>query len=66
MLQKAGINARAPPSDYGDEEYDKMSQMGISQHEKNMEKNKKNGENKINQTPSKGLYCRYSQFMKMP
>jgi hypothetical protein len=25
MLQKAGINARAPPSDYGDEEYDQMS-----------------------------------------
>ncbi len=67
MLQKAGINARAPPSDYGDEEYDQMSKIGMSQHEKNMEKNKrKDGENKINQTPSKSLYCRYREFMKMP
>ena len=67
MLQKAGINARAPPSDYGEEEYDQMSQIGMSQHGKNMEKNKNNdGGNKINQTPSKGIYCRYREFMKMP
>lgn len=39
----------------------------MSQHEKNMEKNKKKDEeNKINQTPSKSLYCRYREFMKMP
>ncbi len=67
MLQKAGINARAPPSDYGDEEYDQMSQMGGNQHEKHKEKNKKNDEgNKINLTPSKAMFCRYREFMKMP
>jgi len=25
MLQKAGINVKAPPSDYGDEAYDRVS-----------------------------------------
>jgi hypothetical protein len=41
--------------------------MGGNQHEKHKEKNKKNDEgNKINLTPSKAMFCRYREFMKMP
>ena len=65
MLQKAGINVKAPPSDYGDEAYDRVSQM--STHGGAIANiGKKNKEGVINLTPSKGLFSRYKDFLKMP
>ncbi len=58
MLQRAGINAKAPPSDY--EEDGGFEGLG-SQRSMSHGKNKSNKEEGkvINQTPSRALYCRY-------
>jgi hypothetical protein len=42
-----------------------MPQMGFNSNGKNKEKRNEGGK-VINQTPSKNVYCRYKDFMKLP
>ncbi len=58
MLQRAGINAKAPPSDYGEDGgYECIGSQRSMSHGKN--KSNKDEAQVINQTPSRALYCRY-------